>query len=185
MSKRVARRKAREPSSTDWLAKPLNAPNLRIIAARASLRDYLQGHIPTAISLNTAPLRISQGGVPARLLPPERLAEIFGASGIGTPTPSSFTPAPKTLSPMRLTSPSSWNFCAGWLLSWHLRRSDSGAIKGCLLCLAGGFEKWQAEGLPVVREFPQVRPTRFVPSRLGNRTSPKLKGSMSTGFKIG
>jgi 3-mercaptopyruvate sulfurtransferase SseA len=69
--------------TTDWLAKHLNAPNLRIIDARASLRDYLQGHIPNAIYLNTETLRISQGGVPARLLPPERLAEIFGAIGIG------------------------------------------------------------------------------------------------------
>ncbi|MFA0749723.1 MAG: hypothetical protein SLRJCFUN_000126 [Candidatus Fervidibacter sp.] len=133
--------------TTEWLAQHLNDPNLRIIDARPSLRDYLQGHIPNAIYLNTETLRISHGGVPARLLPPERLAEIFGAIGIGNQHT------------VIVYSSAEDAFAHATYIAFVLELLGHWAIG----VLDGGFEKWQAEGRPVVREFPQVRPTRFVP----------------------
>ncbi len=69
--------------TTEWLAANSAHPDLRIVDAREGLRSYIQGHIPGAIYLNTETLRISEEGVPARLLPPGRLAEIFSRIGIG------------------------------------------------------------------------------------------------------
>jgi thiosulfate/3-mercaptopyruvate sulfurtransferase len=119
---------------------------LRIIDARASLRDYLQGHIPNAIYLNTETLRISQGGVPARLLPPERLAEIFGAIGIGN------------AHTVVVYSSAEDAFAHATYIAFVLELLGHRAIG----VLDGGFEKWQAEGRPVSREFPKVTPTHFV-----------------------
>jgi thiosulfate/3-mercaptopyruvate sulfurtransferase len=145
--------------TTEWLAKHLNAPNLRIIDARASLRDYLQGHIPNAIYLNTETLRISQGGVPARLLPPERLAEIFGAIGIGN------------AHTVVVYSSAEDAFAHAAYIAFVLELLGHRAIG----VLDGGFEKWQAEGRPVSREFPKVTPTHFVA-----RVNPSLRADWLT-----
>jgi thiosulfate/3-mercaptopyruvate sulfurtransferase len=145
--------------TTEWLAKHLNAPNLRIIDARASLRDYLQGHIPNAIYLNTETLRISQGGVPARLLPPERLAEIFGAIGIGN------------AHTVVVYSSAEDAFAHATYIAFVLELLGHRAIG----VLDGGFEKWQAEGRPVSREFPKVTPTHFVA-----RVNPSLRADWLT-----
>lgn len=133
--------------TTEWLAKHLNHPNLRIIDARPSLRDYLEGHIPNAIYLNTETLRISHGGVPARLLPPERLAEIFGAIGIGNQHT------------VVVYSGGGDAFAHATYIAFALELLGHNAVG----VLDGGFEKWQAEGRPVTREFPKVLPTRFTP----------------------
>ncbi|MFN4178920.1 MAG: sulfurtransferase, partial [Armatimonadota bacterium] len=133
--------------TTDWLSQHLNNPNIRIIDARANLRDYLNGHIPNAVYLNTETLRISLGGVPARLLPPERLAEIFGAIGIGN------------RHTVIVYSSSEDSFAHATYIAFVLEFLGHSSIG----VLDGGFEKWQAEGRPVTREFPKVLPTKFVP----------------------
>ena len=139
----------REPSlvTTEWLANHIDNPNLRIVDARSSLRDYLQGHIPNAIYLNTETLRISQSGVPARLLPPERLAEIFGAIGIG----NQHTVVVYSSGDDAFAHATYIAFVLEWLGHRHVGILD------------GGFEKWQSEGRPISREFPKVKPAQFVP----------------------
>ncbi len=133
--------------STEWLAKRLNDPRLRIIDARASLSDYLAGHIPNAVYLNTETLRLSRGGVPARLLPPERLAEIFGLLGIGNHHT------------VVVYSSAADAFAHATYVAFVLEMLGHRAIG----VLDGGWEKWTADGLPVARQFPQFLPTRFVP----------------------
>ncbi len=131
--------------TTDWLAQNLNNPNIRIIDARPNLRDYLEGHIPNAIYLNTETLRISLGGVPARLLPPERLAEIFGAIGVGNQHT------------VVVYSSSEDAFAHATYIAFSLELLGHQAIG----VLDGGFEKWRSEGKPVTKELPSVFPTRF------------------------
>ena len=145
--------------TTDWLARHLNDPRVRIIDARPSLRDYLQGHIPNAIYLNTETLRISQGGVPARLLPPERLAEIFGAIGIGN------------AHTVVVYSSAKDAFAHATYIAFVLELLGHRAVG----VLDGGFEKWQAEGRPVSGEFPKVKPTRFIA-----RVNPSLRADWLT-----
>jgi 3-mercaptopyruvate sulfurtransferase SseA len=73
----------------------------RIIDARGSLATYLQEHLPNALFLSTETLRLTRGGIPGQLLPPERLAEIFGAMGIGAEDAPqlSFEPQTRTAQP--------------------------------------------------------------------------------------
>jgi rhodanese-related sulfurtransferase len=92
--------------STAQLAQRLNDSNLRIIDARGALATYLQEHLPNALFLSTETLRLTRGGIPGQMLPPERLAEIFGAMGIGAEnevvvyssrrTPSQRRPTPRS-----------------------------------------------------------------------------------------
>ncbi len=125
------------------MARHLNDPNLRVIDARANFRDYLEGHIPNAIYLNTETLRISHGDVPARLLPAVRLGEIFGAIGNHHTV---------------LISNAEDAFAHETYVAFVLELLGHRAIG----VLDGGFEKWQAEGRPVTHELPKVSPTRFV-----------------------
>ncbi|OYT69313.1 MAG: hypothetical protein CFK48_08595 [Armatimonadetes bacterium CP1_7O] len=128
--------------STDWLAQRLNDANLRIIDARGALVAYLQEHLPNAIFLNTETLRISRGGIPGQLLPPDRLAEIFGAMGIGaenevvvySSTEDAFSAATYT--------------ALALIAIGHTR----------VAVLDGGFEKWKAEGRPLTRAIPLLTP---------------------------
>ncbi len=133
--------------TTDWLAQNLSNPNIRIIDARSNLRDYLDGHIPNAIYLNTETLRISLGGVPARLLPPERLAEIFGAIGVGNHHT------------VIVYSSSEDAFAHATYIAFVLEFLGHRAIG----VLDGGFEKWRTEGRTVTKEIPHFLPTRFIP----------------------
>lgn len=136
--------------STEWLAQHLNDPRLRIIDARASLRDYLQGHIPNALYLNTETLRISQGGVPAQLLPPERIAEILEAMGVGNEH-----------TVVVYSSSGEGDFFAhatyvAFVLEWLGHRSVG--------VLDGGIEKWRAEGRPMTQSFPRFPKATFKPN---------------------
>ncbi len=132
--------------TTEWLAQHLRHPNLRIIDARPTLLAYLQGHLPNAIYLNTETLRVSHGGVPARLLPPERLAEIFGMLGINNQhTVVIYSSADDAFAHATFIA-----FVLEWL--GHKR----------IGVLDGGWEKWQSEGRPVSRDFPKVKPTSFM-----------------------
>lgn len=133
--------------TTQWLAQHLNGPDIRIIDARPSLFNYLDGHIPNAVYLSTETLRTSLGGVPARLLRPERLAEIFGALRIGNQHT------------VVVYSGSEDAFAHATYVAFVLEFLGHRAIG----VLDGGFEKWRAEGRPVEKEFPQVTPTEFVP----------------------
>lgn len=128
--------------STDWLASRLNDPNLRIIDARGALPTYLQEHLPNAIFLSTETLRVSRGGIPGQLLPPERLAEIFGAMGIGSEnevviyssTEDAFSAATYT--------------ALALIAIGHTRVG----------VLNGGFEKWKAENRPLTNKIPTLEP---------------------------
>ncbi len=135
--------------STEWLAQHWNDPRLRIIDARPSLRDYLQGHIPNAVYLNTETLRISQGGVPAQLLPPEHIAEILEALGIGNEH-----------TVVVYSSAAEGDFFAhatyiAFVLEWLGHRSIG--------VLDGGIEKWRTEGRPLTPSFPRFPRAAFKP----------------------
>jgi thiosulfate/3-mercaptopyruvate sulfurtransferase len=128
--------------STAQLAQRLNDPNLRIIDARGSLATYLQEHLPNALFLSTETLRITRGGIPGQMLPPERLAEIFGAMGIGTENEVVvYSSAEDAFSAATYTA-------LALLAIGHTR----------VAVLDGGFEKWKAENRPLTRAIPRFEP---------------------------
>jgi thiosulfate/3-mercaptopyruvate sulfurtransferase len=131
--------------STDWLAERIEDPGLRIIDARASLRAYVQGHVPGAVYLNTETVRISEGGVPARLLAPEQIAEILGKLGIANDhTVVVYSSAEESFAHAAYVA---------FLLEWLGQRAIG--------VLDGGIEKWRAEDRELSRKFPVRDPVAF------------------------
>ena len=131
--------------STSWLAERMNHSDLRIIDARASLRSYLQGHVPGAVYLNTETVRLSEGGVPARLFPPEQIADIFGKLGIGNRhTVVIYSSADESFSHAAYVA---------FLLEWSGHRAIG--------VVDGGVDKWIAEKREVTRKFPLRDPVSF------------------------
>ncbi|MCX7925614.1 MAG: sulfurtransferase [Fimbriimonadales bacterium] len=126
--------------STEWLASRLNDPNIRIIDARGALPAYLQEHIPNAIFLSTETLRVSRGGIPGQLLPPERLAEIFGAMGIGSENE------------VVIYSSADDAFSAATYAALALIAIGHTRVG----VLNGGFEKWKAENRPLTNKIPTL-----------------------------
>ena len=128
--------------STEWLAHRLDDPNLRIIDARGALAGYLQEHLPNAIFLSTETLRISRGGIPGQLLPPERLAEIFGAMGIGAENEVVvYSSAEDAFSAATYTA----------LALISIGHTRVGVLNG-------GIEKWKAENRPLTNKIPVLEP---------------------------
>jgi thiosulfate/3-mercaptopyruvate sulfurtransferase len=128
--------------STAQLAQRLNDPNLRIIDARGTLATYLQEHLPNALFLSTETLRITRGGIPGQMLPPERLAEIFGAMGIGADSEVVvYSSAEDAFSAATYTA-------LALMAIGHTR----------VAVLNGGFEKWKAENRPLTRAIPRFEP---------------------------
>jgi thiosulfate/3-mercaptopyruvate sulfurtransferase len=128
--------------STAQLAQRLNDPNLRIIDARGALAAYLQEHLPNALFLSTETLRLTRGGIPGQLLPPERLAEIFGAMGIGAENEVVvYSSAEDAFSAATYTA-------LALLAIGHTR----------VAVLDGGIEKWKAENRPLSRAIPRFEP---------------------------
>ena len=64
--------------SADWVQEHIGRPGYLLIDPRSAMR-YLMGHLRGAVSVPLKKLQDEQ----ARLLPPERMAEVFGAAGLG------------------------------------------------------------------------------------------------------
>ncbi len=139
--------------STDWLAQRLNDPSIRILDARGALPAYLQEHLPNAIFLNTETLRISRGGIPGQLLPAERLAEIFGAMGIGAENE------------VVVYSTNEDAFSAATYTALALIAIGHTRVA----VLDGGFEKWKAENRPLTNKIPI-----FTPQSLPAQPNPEI-----------
>lgn len=124
--------------STDWLYARLDDPNLRIVDARGGLRSYLQEHIPGAIFLSTETLRISREAIPGQLLPPDRLAEIFGQMGISSEHD------------VVVYSSAEDAFAAATYTALALVSIGHSRVA----VLDGGIEKWKKEGRSLANDIP-------------------------------
>jgi thiosulfate/3-mercaptopyruvate sulfurtransferase len=127
------------------LAQRLDAPHLRILDARLP-DSYAEGHIPSALHIDLAALRTHKGGVDGMLIESDAFAAIMGRLGIDQDTGVVI-----------------YDDYYGQLaarIAWSLRRfgHDSVAL------LDGGWDAWEADGLPVSADTPQPTPTRFTPT---------------------
>lgn len=142
--------------STEWLAKRLGDPNLRVVDVRWYLfekdkdgrAEYLNGHIPGAVFMNLdTDLAAPVGEGPGRH--PLPTAETFAAAasraGIGPDTHVVAYDDRGAASAARL-----W-----WLLRYFGHDQVS--------LLDGGITQWIADGRPLERKLPVVTPTSFVP----------------------
>lgn len=151
--------------TTAWLESRLDDPGIRIVDMRGEVRthteadgfqsadylgrraDYEAAHLPGAVYLDwTQDLIDETDPVPAQAAPPEKLAGILGAAGIGNDTlVVAYDDHPASQFATRL-----W-----WLLRYC-------GHDGCRV-LDGGWRKWVAEGRPVTAEIPAPAPAVFTP----------------------
>ncbi len=146
--------------STEWLAKHLDDPDLRIVEVRWHARledgrwigvDDVDGpaaeRIPGAVSVGmVSDLADPHHPVPDMLAPPEQFARVMGRLGIGDDTlVAAYDDWGLPLAAARL-----W-----WALSYY--GHDRARV------LDGGLRKWRAEGRPLTNDVPSPAPAVFTP----------------------
>ena len=136
--------------STEWLAGHLDDPTVRIVDCRYYFdRDgceaYVQSHIPGAIHLNwAADLSDPNSPVPFMIAPPDQVARVLGAKGIGNDS-------------LIVAYDDEGGHYASrlWLILARYGQADR------LRILDGGWTKWVREGRPVTAELAEPAPATF------------------------
>jgi thiosulfate/3-mercaptopyruvate sulfurtransferase len=152
-------------ADTEWLATHLEDPGIRIVDIRGVVRTVTDGstqhatylglpdaynasHVPGAVFLDwTKDIVDLDDPIPAQVAPPERLAAILGAAGVGDGTiVVAYDDHPASQFATRL-----------W---WVLRYYGHDAVR----VLDGGWPRWQAEGRPVTSTIPSCPSLQFTPN---------------------
>ncbi len=141
--------------NTDWLWSQVTQQreDLVIVDVRDSIKHYWQGHIPGAVYFSPEAMRLTDHGVPVKLMPPEILIAMLGKMGINERI-------------LVVIYTEQGDYKAPYLL-WAL---DYIGHKNSVV-LDGGFEKWQREARLVTQDYPEIKPVRY-------RMSKKLQESV-------
>lgn len=131
---------------TEWVAKHLKAPNVRLIDMR-SVEGYAAGHIEGAVRIAEGPLR-DPNDLNDYLPRPEAFAEMMGKAGIGKETHVVLYDDQGGRSAARL---------------WFVLNAY-GHEKASLV--NGGWLKWAAEKRPTSTEQSQVAAVTFTPRKV-------------------
>lgn len=129
-------------ATTDWLSKNLEDPGLRIVDTRKS-DGYTSAHIPGAVAIGVSPLLHDAGDVIASDL----FADLMSRLGISHDTTIVAYDDGNNLFAARL-----W-----WVLNFY------GHTK--VRVLDGGWDRWAAEGKPIVASRVTPASARFEPRR--------------------
>jgi thiosulfate/3-mercaptopyruvate sulfurtransferase len=146
--------------STEWLAAHIDHPQLRVVDMRGKVlpptepkphyfarrEDYLAGHIPGAVYIDwTKDIVDLDDPVLVQVAPPEKIARVLGALGIGDDT-------------VVVAYDDWYSMYAGRLL-WVLRYYGFERAR----ILNGGLLRWLADGRPLSAELPAYPPATFTP----------------------
>jgi len=127
--------------STEELAGQLGGARLRLLDQRGSFAHYLEHHIPGAQFLHIETLRMSEGGIPCKMLAPAMLGAIFSRLGISRRTPVVlYATNPGDHLSAAFTG---WNLAVTGHEHWQI--------------LDGHFSQWVREGRAVTQQYPSVR----------------------------
>jgi len=158
----MTREKREEPDSSvirwispEWLEAHLQDPGLVVADCRPEGRLYCSGHIPGAIHLNEALLRMHIGRLPARWIPAGAARHLLGTLGIGAESPVAvYTGCGKD---GVLPHGPCGDGLEAPLVAYSLVRF------GCrrVMILDGGLDLWRAEGRLVSQEPGVTRPSGF------------------------
>jgi len=127
--------------STEWVAKNLGTPGLRLVEVDVDTTSYAQGHVPGAVGWNWQTQL--QDGVRRDLIAEEALEELLGKSGISNDTEI-------------LLYGDNNNWFAAYAF-WQLKYYGHENVR----LIDGGRKKWVAEGRELTTEAPRVRETRY------------------------
>ncbi|WP_316014345.1 3-mercaptopyruvate sulfurtransferase [Roseobacter sp. HKCCA0434] len=145
--------------STEWLAKHLNAPDVRILDAswylpaegRDPKAEYLDEHIPGARFFDIDEISDSASDLPHMAPPVEKFVSRIRAMGIGDGHKVIVYDSAGLFSAARV-----------WWLFRLMGKTD-------VAVLDGGLPKWKAEGHPVEDDEPVMRDRHFTARRDASR----------------
>jgi thiosulfate/3-mercaptopyruvate sulfurtransferase len=139
--------------TTEWLAKHLGDPDLRVVdgswhmpqAKRDPAREFEDGHIPGAVFFDIDRIADTASGLPHMLPSPEVFARAVGELGIGDDH--------------RVVVYDSRGVVSAARVWWTFRVFGHDAV----MVLDGGLPKWRAENRPVERGAATRTSRRFTP----------------------
>eukprot|EP00913_Durusdinium_trenchii_P021275 g19988.t1 len=139
--------------SSDWLAKELGAPDLKVVDAsfylpaqnRDADAEYLAGHIPGAVRFDHDKIADHGTSLPHMVPSPEVFAEAVGRMGISETDRIVIYDGPGIFSAPR-----------GW---WLFRIMGARSV----FVLDGGLDGWKAEGRALETALPSPVPVTFTP----------------------
>lgn len=137
--------------STDWLARELEASDLRVVDAtyllpgdgRDALAEFDKRHIPHAVFFDIAEISDTSSSLPTMLPPPAKFASRMQALGLGDGN--------------RIVVYDNSPYHSAARAWWMLKMFGAHDVA----ILDGGFTKWCAEGRPVESGKPIVRHRHF------------------------
>jgi thiosulfate/3-mercaptopyruvate sulfurtransferase len=157
--------------SPEWLAAHLDTPGLRVVDIRGYVKtedlgsgrqkadylgasdEYAQEHIPGAVFVDwTLDITDPESSVKAQLAPSERFAQAMASRGIGNETD------------VVVVDHTGGHFATR--LWWALKAYGHDRVA----VLDGGFNRWQALGLPTTAAPTTLKPAKFTP-----RERPELR----------
>ncbi|UCG52813.1 MAG: sulfurtransferase [Candidatus Latescibacterota bacterium] len=133
----------------DWLAEHLDDESLVVVQLADVELDYMRGHIPGARFLWPGWLEKSSPDKSVELYPVARMDSVLESLGISDSSQIVLCHTYTTLSAACVAR--------AWVMFDYLGMGDRTKI------LDGGFEAWNAMGMPVTKEVPKHTPGTFTP----------------------
>src|SRR5246127_503075 len=131
--------------STEWVAKNLNAPNVRLVEVDVDTTAYDQGHIPGAVGWNWQTQL--QDNVRRDLIDKAALEKLLGQSGVSNDTGI-------------LLYGDNNNWFAAYAF-WQLKYYGHENVR----LIDGGRKKWVAEGRTLTADAPEVKEKHYSAKR--------------------
>lgn len=152
--------------STEWLAKHLDAPDVRVVDAsfylapenRDPRREYRDAHIPGAVFFDIDEICDTDSDLPHMMPSPEKFSSRVRRLGLGDGN--------------RIVVYDGWGIRSAPRVWWMFRAFGHGDVA----VLDGGLPKWRAEGRPL-SDIPPVPRERHFTARL-NTTMVRQYGQM-------
>ncbi|MBI5181392.1 MAG: sulfurtransferase [Nitrospirae bacterium] len=127
---------------TEWLAKNLDDPNIRIVDLRSSA-NYMKGHIKNAIPFSHELVTTTRNGVKGMVADKEAVEQAIERLGIGPNTKVIFYD----------DADHKWAAYMFWVMEYHGHKNVG--------VLNGGFQKWEAEKRSLSSDIPKINPVSF------------------------
>jgi thiosulfate/3-mercaptopyruvate sulfurtransferase len=140
--------------SPAWLEAHLQDPGMVVTDCRQDSHAYFTGHIPGAIYLHEALLRMHVGRIPVRWIPAESAQVLFRLLGFlqDSPIVVYSESRPVNASAAAVSDGLEAAFIAYSLVRFGCRR---------VMILDGGLDQWKAEGRPLAQDYGESSPSAF------------------------